>query len=79
MKNILILIESEIELVNGLTTSILETSIPDVFSNNESDSSCIPDISFSVDDSDDELMSKLRFITSNSQTLMGKAGTISKK
>ena len=65
-----IMTEKEVELVNSLTTSILETSIPDAFSNKESDSSYMPDISFSDDDSDDELMSKVRFITSNSPTLM---------
>ena len=62
--------ESEIELVNSLTTSILEISILDAFPNKESDSSYMPDIFFSDDDSDDEWMSKVRFITSNSPILM---------
>ena len=71
MINTAIMTESEVELVNSSTTSIIETSIPDAFSNKESDSSYMPDISFSDDDSDDELMrSKVRFITSNSPTLM---------
>ena len=70
MINTPIMTEKEIELVNSLTTSILETSILDAFSNKESDSSYMPDISFSDDDSDDEWMSKVRFITSNSPTLM---------
>ena len=70
MINTAIMTEKEVELVNSLTTSILETSIPDAFSNKESDSSYMPNISFSDDDSDDELMSKVRFITSNSPTLM---------
>ena len=39
----------------------------------------MPDISFSDDDSDDELMSKVRFITSNSPTLMKKKKTKQKK
>ena len=70
MINTLIMTESEIELVNSSTTSILETSILDAFPNKESDSSYMPDISFSDDDSDDEWMSKVRFITSNSPILM---------
>ena len=64
--------ESEAALVNSLTTSILKTSILDAFSNKESDSSYLPDISFSDEDSGDKLMSKIRFITSNSPTLMKK-------
>lgn len=36
-----------------------------MFSNKESDSSYIPDIPFSDNDSDNELMSKVRFIISN--------------
>ena len=70
MINTAIMTESEVELVNSSATSIIETSIPDAFSNKESNSSYMPDISFSDDDSDDELMSKVRFITSNSPTLM---------
>lgn len=70
MINTPIMTESEIELVNSLTTSILEISILDAFPNKESDSSYMPDISFSDDDSDDEWMSKVRFITSNSPILM---------
>ena len=72
MINTPIMTESEVELVNSLTTSILETSIPDAFSNKESGSSYMPDISFSGDNSDDELMSKVRFITSSSPTLVKK-------
>ena len=72
MINTPIMTENEVELVNSLTTSILETSIPDAFSNKESDSSYMPDISFSGDNSDDELMSKVRFITSSSATLVKK-------
>ena len=70
MINTPIMTESEIELVNSLTTSILEISILDAFPNKESDSSYMPDIFFSDDDSDDEWMSKVRFITSNSPILM---------
>ena len=70
MINTPIMTESEVELVNSLTTSILETSIPDALSNKESDSSYMSDISFSGDNSDDELMSKVRFITSSSPTLV---------
>ena len=55
MINTPIMMESEIELVNSLTTSILETSILDAFPNKESDSSYMPDISFSDDDSEDSL------------------------
>ena len=46
MINTPIMTEKEIELVNSLTTSILETSILDAFSYKESDSSYMPDISF---------------------------------
>ena len=46
MINTPIMTEKKIELVNSLTTSILETSILDAFSNKESDSSYMPDISF---------------------------------
>ena len=70
MINTTIMTESEVELVKCLTTSILETSIPDAFSNKESDSSYMPDISSSDNDSDDELISKARFITSILPTLM---------
>ena len=71
--------ESEVALVNSLTTSILKTSILDAFSNKESDSSYLPDISFSDEDSGDKLMSKIRFITSNSPTLMKKKKTKKQK
>ena len=71
--------ESEVALVNSLTTSILKTSILDAFSNKESDSSYLPDISFSDEDSGDKLMSKIRFITSNSPTLLKKKKKNNKK
>ena len=71
--------ESEVALVNSLTTSILKTSILDAFSNKESDSSYLPDISFSDEDSGDKLMSKIRFITSNSPTLIKKKKKTTKK
>ena len=70
MINTPIMTESEVGLVNSLTISILETSLLDGFLNKESEWSYMPDISFSDDDSDDELTSKVRFITSNSPTLM---------
>ena len=71
--------ESEVALVNSLTTSTLKTSILDAFSNKESDSSYLPDISFSDEDSGDKLMSKIRFITSNSPTLIKKKKKTTKK